>query len=184
MEKTFHLYKGKVYDRKGLFRTLYDLDYEALKKKLGFSLIVSPWTVFGYIDRIHKVDRVICINVYGQLKAGGNAHEILASFFVGGRPNKKITEIEGYQLCSKPGAPFPWALPQEGSSILVESFWLYAEVLDTLDTYEGQLYKRIQLDNGSYLYIGEKGGEFIPFKQKRRGCWANGKEVIEETPSS
>jgi hypothetical protein len=180
MEKTFHLYKGKVYNQQGLIHAIYGLEYEALKKKLGFSMIVSPWTVYGYIDRIHKVDRVICIHVYGQLKAAGNAHEIMKPFFVDKRFNKKDQEIEGYQLYSKSGAPFPWALPQEGASILVESYWLYAEVLDTLDAYEGRLYKRIQLDNGSYLYIGEKGEEFIPFKQKRRGCWANGKEVIAE----
>ncbi|GHV80018.1 hypothetical protein AGMMS49944_18090 [Spirochaetia bacterium] len=180
MGKTFHLYKGKVYDQQGLIRALYGLDFEGVKKKLGFSMIVSPWTVYGYIDRVHKIDRVICIHVYGQLKAGGNAHEIMKPFIVSERANKKDIEIEGYQLCSRPGAPFPWALPQEGSSILVESYWLFAEVLDTLDAYEGQLYKRIQLDNGSYLYIGEKGSEFIPFKQKRRGCWANGKEIIAE----
>ncbi|GHT87358.1 hypothetical protein FACS1894137_14570 [Spirochaetia bacterium] len=178
MEKTFHLYKGKVYDQQGLIRAIYGLDYAELKKKLGFSMIVSPWTVYGYIDRIHKIERVICINVYGQLKTEGNAHEILKPFFVGGRPNKKEREIEGYQLYSKPGAPFPWALPQEGASILVESFWLYAEVLDSLDAYEGRLYKRIQLDNGSYMYIGEKGNDFVPFKQKRRACWANGKEIL------
>jgi gamma-glutamylcyclotransferase (GGCT)/AIG2-like uncharacterized protein YtfP len=180
MAKTFHYYKGKVYDQPGLIRAVYNLDYEAAKKQLGFSMIVSPWTVYGYIDRIHKVERVICINVYGQLKTGGNAHEILKPFFVDTRFNKKDQELEGYQLYSKPGAPFPWALPQEGASILVESFWLYAEVLETLDVYEGQLYKRIQLDNGSYLYIGEKGDEFIPFKQKRRACWSNGQEIIEE----
>jgi hypothetical protein len=178
MGRTFHYYKGKVYDQDGIIRHLYNLDYEGVKKQLGFSMIVSPWTMYGYIDRIHKIDRVVCINVYGQLKIGGNAHEILKPFFIDERFHKKDKEIAGYQLCSKPGAPFPWAIPQEGSSILVESFWLYAEVLDTLDTYEGQLYKRIQLDNGSYLYIGEQGGDFIPFKQKRRACWANGKESI------
>jgi hypothetical protein len=180
MGRTFHLYKGKVYDEQGLIRTIYGLDYDELKEKLGFSKIVSPWTVYGYIDRIHKIERVICINVYGQLITGGNAIEILKPFFVDGRPNKKVREIEGYQLYSKPGAPFPWALPREGSSILVESFWFYAEVLDTLDAYVGQLYKRIQLDTGSYLYIGEQGDGYIPFKQKRRARWANGKEIIEE----
>jgi gamma-glutamylcyclotransferase (GGCT)/AIG2-like uncharacterized protein YtfP len=178
MEKTFHLYKNKVYDQQGLIRALYGLEYDDLKKKLGLSMIVSPWSVYGYIDRIHKSQRVVCLNVYGQLKIGENAHEILKPFFVDERFHKRDREIEEYQLCSRAGVPFPWALPQEGASILTDSFWLYAEVLDTLDAYEGNLYTRIQLDDGSYLYIGDPGDEFIPFKQKRRSCWVNGKELI------
>jgi gamma-glutamylcyclotransferase (GGCT)/AIG2-like uncharacterized protein YtfP len=134
--------------------------------------------VFGYIERINNVDRVACVNVYGQLKTGENAHEILKPFLADTPMQKKDREIEGYQLCSKPGAPFPWAIPQEGSSVLVESFWLHTEVLNTLDTYEGNLYKRIQLDDGSWLYIGEAGPDWVPFKQKRRACWANGKEIL------
>jgi hypothetical protein len=180
MVKTFHFYKGKVYDQQGLFRTLYNLDYEALKKQLGFSMIVSPWTVLAHVERLHRVDRVTCVNVYGQLKVGGNAHELLRPFLVNAPIHKKNKEIEGYQLCSKPGAPFPWAIPRQGSSILTECFWLYSEALHTLDDYEGRLYKRIQLDDGSFLYIGEEGGDWIPFTQKRRACWANGKEIIPE----
>ncbi|GHV49611.1 hypothetical protein AGMMS49579_01780 [Spirochaetia bacterium] len=181
MAKTFHYYKSKVYDQQGLIRAIYNLDYEAAKKQLGFSTIVSPWTVFGYIERINRVDRVVCVNVYGQLKIGGNAHEILQPFLVDERLNKKDREIEGYQLCSRQGAPFPWAVPQKGSSILVESFWLHTEILNTLDAYEGNLYKRIQLDDGSWMYIGEEGSDWIPFKQKQRACWANGKEIIPDS---
>ena len=177
MGKTFHLYKGKVYNQQGLIRALYNRDYEDVKKQLGFSMTVTPWTVFGYIERINRVDRVACVNVYGQLKAGSNAHELLKPFLVDAPIHKKDKEIEGYQLCSKPGAPFPWAIPMQGSSILAESFWLHAEILNTLDTYEGRLYKRIQLDAGSWLYIGEDSGDYVPFKQKRRACWANGKEI-------
>jgi hypothetical protein len=181
MAKTFHYYKGKVYDQQGLIHAIYNLDYEAVKKQLGFSMIVSPWTVFGYIERVNKVNRVACVNVYGQLKDGGNAHDLIKPFLLDAPIHKKDKEIEGYQLCSKPGAPFPWAIPQQGSSILVEAFWLHAEILNTLDVYEGQLYKRIQLNDGSWLYIGEEGTDYIPFTQKRRACWANGKEIIAET---
>ncbi|GHU86145.1 hypothetical protein FACS189473_5440 [Spirochaetia bacterium] len=184
MEKTFHYYRGKVYDQDGIIHALYGFDYDVLIKQIGFSMIISPQTVYGYIDRLHKVDRVVCVNMYGQLKTGGNAHELLQPFFLDPRFNKKDREIEGYQLCSKPGVPFPWALPQEGASILADSFWLYAEVLDTLDTYEGHLYKRIQIKDGSYLYVGEPGDEFVFFKQKRRSCWANGKEVIAGAPGA
>jgi hypothetical protein len=177
-EKNYYYYKGKVYDQQGLVREIYHLDYEAAKKHLGFSSIIIPYTVYRYIERIHNADWVVCVNVYGQLKAGGNAHELLKPFLVNTPLHRKNKEIEGYQLCSKPGAPFPWAVPKQGSSILVETFWLHGEILRTLDDYEGQLYKRIQLDDGSYLYIGEDTGDFVPFTQKRRACWANGKEII------
>ena len=40
MEKTFHFYKGKVYNQQGLIRALYGLEFEELKKKLWFSMIV------------------------------------------------------------------------------------------------------------------------------------------------
>ncbi|GHV10692.1 hypothetical protein FACS189491_00680 [Spirochaetia bacterium] len=178
MAKTFHYYKGKVYDQQGIIQAIYNLEYEAVKKHLGFSAIVSPWTVYGYIERVNRVDRVACINVYGQLKNRENAHELLKPFLVDALIHKTDKEIEGYQLCSKPGAPFPWALPRQGSSILTESYWLYSEALHTLDAYEGNLYKRIQLEDGTWLYIGEGGGDWIDFKQKRRACWANGKEII------
>jgi gamma-glutamylcyclotransferase (GGCT)/AIG2-like uncharacterized protein YtfP len=181
MDKTFYHYNHKLYGQNALLNELYHLNYESIKRKLGFSMIVTPATVFRYILRTNRVDQVICVNVYGQLKKGGNAHELLTHFFVDERFNKTDKEIEGYQLCFKEGAHFPWAIPQEGSSILTESFWLYAEALNTLDVYEGNLYNRIQLDDGSYLYICDKGSEFIPFEQKRRACWSNGKEVIPET---